>query len=183
MLKANWGRFYFNPGIDARRRGERRTPPTSTRITCWNDINGDRVFQEGEAGTQVAALRRHRRRVDRSRTSTTPTATKRRSSSSARWSATSASAPASSTRRTATAGSRSTPRGRYSAFNIPVTVVDPGPDGVLRQRRRRPTCTAFNLSDTDDGRQTTRPATSTATRTTSRRSSSRSTSATRTAGR
>ena len=49
MLKANWGRFYFNPGITSPTRST-PTPPTSTPTHVWNDLNGDRVFQDGEAG-------------------------------------------------------------------------------------------------------------------------------------
>ncbi len=83
VLKASWGRFYFNPGITL---ADAVNVNTANQYAdhVWNDLNGDRVFQEGEAGTQVAALRRHGGRGDRSRTSATPTATRRRSSSSAR---------------------------------------------------------------------------------------------------
>jgi hypothetical protein len=47
VLKANWGRFYFNPGVNL---ADAVNPNTSNQYADygWNDVNGDRVYQEGE---------------------------------------------------------------------------------------------------------------------------------------
>ena len=52
MLKANWGRFYFNPGITL---ADAVNVNTASQYAdhVWNDLNGDRIFQDGEAGTQM----------------------------------------------------------------------------------------------------------------------------------
>jgi hypothetical protein len=49
VLKANWGRFYFNPGVNL---ADAVNPNTANQYSdfVWNDLNGDRVFQEGEQG-------------------------------------------------------------------------------------------------------------------------------------
>ena len=47
VLKANWGRFYFNPGVNL---ADATNPNTANQYADygWNDLNGDRVYQEGE---------------------------------------------------------------------------------------------------------------------------------------
>ena len=52
MLKANWGRFYFNPGVNL---ADSVNPNSSDQYADynWNDLNGDRVFQDGEQGVEV----------------------------------------------------------------------------------------------------------------------------------
>ena len=49
VLKANWGRFYFNTGVNL---ADAVNPNTANQYAdyTWNDLNGDRVFQEGEQG-------------------------------------------------------------------------------------------------------------------------------------
>ena len=65
VLKANWGRFYFNPGVNL---ADSVNPNTSDQYVDynWTDRNGDRVFQDGEQGIEVGARGRHRRRGHRS---------------------------------------------------------------------------------------------------------------------
>jgi outer membrane receptor protein involved in Fe transport len=74
VLKANWGRFAFNPGVNL---ADAVNPNTSTQyaVWTWNDLNGDRVFQDNEkvgtAPTQqfggnvstTGAARKHRGRA------------------------------------------------------------------------------------------------------------------------
>ena len=45
VLKANWGRFYFNPGVNL---ADSVNPNSSDQYVDynWTDRNGDRVFQE-----------------------------------------------------------------------------------------------------------------------------------------
>jgi hypothetical protein len=51
VLKANWGRFYFNPGVNL---ADAVNPNTSNQYAdyTWNDLNNDRVYQPGEEGVQ-----------------------------------------------------------------------------------------------------------------------------------
>jgi hypothetical protein len=51
VLKANWGRFYFNTGVNL---ADAVNPNTSNQYAdyTWNDLNGDRVYQVGEEGVQ-----------------------------------------------------------------------------------------------------------------------------------
>jgi hypothetical protein len=56
VLKANWGRFYFNPGVNL---ADALNPNTANQYADygWNDLNNDRVFQEGEQGVAGADFR------------------------------------------------------------------------------------------------------------------------------
>ena len=56
VLKANWGRFYFNPGVNL---ADSVNPNTANQYSdyTWNDLNGDRVYQAGEEGVQGANFR------------------------------------------------------------------------------------------------------------------------------
>jgi Carboxypeptidase regulatory-like domain len=47
VLKANWGRFYFNTGVNL---ADSVNPNTANQYSdyTWNDRNNDRIYQEGE---------------------------------------------------------------------------------------------------------------------------------------
>jgi hypothetical protein len=49
VLKANFGRYYFNPGVNL---ADSVNPNTSTQYTqyAWTDLNSDRLWQPGEEG-------------------------------------------------------------------------------------------------------------------------------------
>ncbi len=49
VLKGNWGRFFFNPGVNL---ADSVNPNTANQYTdrIWNDLNNDRVYQAGEEG-------------------------------------------------------------------------------------------------------------------------------------
>ena len=49
VLKGNYGRFYFNPGVNL---ADAVNPNTANQYSdhVWNDFNDDRVFQDGEQG-------------------------------------------------------------------------------------------------------------------------------------
>jgi hypothetical protein len=53
LLKANYGRYYFNPGVGL---ADVVNPNTSTQYTeyTWTDRNGDLLWQDGEQGALVA---------------------------------------------------------------------------------------------------------------------------------
>jgi len=50
LMKANFGRFYFNPGVGL---ADSVNPNTSDQYTeyAWTDRNGDRLWQRGEEGS------------------------------------------------------------------------------------------------------------------------------------
>lgn len=52
LLKANYGRYYFNPGVGL---ADATNPNTSTQFSeyTWNDLNGDLLWQPGESGALV----------------------------------------------------------------------------------------------------------------------------------
>lgn len=56
VLKANWGRFYFNTGVNL---ADAVNPNTSNQYSdyTWNDLNNDRLYQPGEEGVQGANFR------------------------------------------------------------------------------------------------------------------------------
>jgi hypothetical protein len=49
VIKGNYGRFYFNPGVNL---ADAVNENTANQYAdhVWNDLNGDRVFQNGEQG-------------------------------------------------------------------------------------------------------------------------------------
>ena len=51
VVKGNWGRFYFNPGITM---ADAVNPNTASQYAdfVWNDLNNDRIFQPGEQGVE-----------------------------------------------------------------------------------------------------------------------------------
>ena len=49
VVKANVGRFYFNPGVNLADAVNENTANQYSDFV-WNDVNGDRVFQQGEQG-------------------------------------------------------------------------------------------------------------------------------------
>ena len=52
VLKANWGRFYFNTGVSL---ADAINPNTGDQYADWNwtDRNNDRIYQEGEETTLI----------------------------------------------------------------------------------------------------------------------------------
>ncbi|HXG86770.1 MAG TPA: TonB-dependent receptor [Vicinamibacterales bacterium] len=55
VIKGNWGRFYFNPGVNL---ADAVNPNTSDQYADWNwaDANGDRVYQNGEETTLITRV-------------------------------------------------------------------------------------------------------------------------------
>ena len=54
VLKANWGRYAWNPGTALSRGRERRIRPTGTSRYAWTDTNGNRLYDRGEEGVIIA---------------------------------------------------------------------------------------------------------------------------------
>ncbi len=145
VLKANWGRFYFNPGVNL---ADAVNVNTGSQYAdhVWNDLNNDRIFQNGEQGTQIqrfggvanASIDPNLRNSYNDETSffveravITDLGVRAGfvyKKDNDGWQQVNASRP-------------------LSAFNIPTTVVDPGSDNVYGNADDR-SVPAFNLSDT-----------------------------------
>ncbi|MDP3720245.1 MAG: TonB-dependent receptor [Acidobacteriota bacterium] len=145
VVKANWGRFYFNPGVNL---ADSVNPNTGSQYAdyTWNDLNNDRVYQAGEEGvlqtrfggvanasidpnlknsyTDEASLFLERAII----TDLGIRAGFVWKKDNDGWQQVNANRPP-------------------SAFNIPTTVVDPGPDGVYGNGDDA-TVAAFNLDNT-----------------------------------
>ena len=145
VLKANWGRFYFNPGITL---ADAVNPNTANQYAdyAWNDLNSDRIYQPGEEGvlqTRFGGVANAS--IDPNlRNSYTDEASffiersviqdlgiragyvwKKDNDG---WQQVNANRP-------------------RSAYSVPVTVIDPGPDGVYGNGDDA-SLPAFNLADT-----------------------------------
>jgi hypothetical protein len=151
VLKANWGRFAFNPGVNL---ADAVNPNTSTQyeVWTWNDLNDDRVFQDNErvgvAPTQKfggSANTFIDPDLENSYTDEASFFVERSlledlgvrvgyvwKKDNNGWQQMNDARP-------------------HSAFNVPVTVVDPGPDGSLATTADNGTLNLFNLDDTTRG--------------------------------
>jgi len=143
VVKANWGRFYFNPGVNL---ADAINPNTSNQYedVAWTDANGDRVFQESERGATItrfggAANASIDPNLENSYTDEASAFLERAVLSdlgvrigyvwkkdSNGWQQENANRP-------------------YDAFNVPVTVLDPGIDGVVGNGDDGASFTGYNL--------------------------------------
>jgi hypothetical protein len=150
VLKGNWGRFYFNPGVNLADAVNRNSTDQYSDYN-WNDLNGDRIFQEGEettiitsvGGSAGAAIDPNLKNpytdeasVFVERALITDLGVRAGfvwKKDNDGWQRVNALRPA-------------------SAFNVPVSVVDPGPDGnAATTSDNGPNVTVFNLDDTTRG--------------------------------
>ena len=144
VLKANYGQYWWNPGA-ALSQDVNPNPETWNRRYVWNDLNGDLVWQRGEEGrlnssaggvtsvllaenlqdtyTQEVALWLEREVMTNFGVRT-----------GAVWRG---------ERQLAMSFNANRP---YSAFNVPITVQDPGPDGVRGNADDGASIAAFNLA-------------------------------------
>ncbi len=144
VLKANYGRFYFNTGVNLADAVNQNSGNQYTDYT-WNDLNGDRVFQNGEEGV-------FQRRVGGSNVSIDPELRNSYTDEASFfleravladlgvrvgfvWKKDSDGWQQMNTARPA------------SAFNVPTTIRDPGPDGVLGTADDGADIAGFNLDD------------------------------------
>jgi hypothetical protein len=151
VLKANWGRFSFNPGVNL---ADAVNPNTSTQyaVWTWNDLNGDKVFQDNEK-VGSAPTQQFGGNVS---TSIDPNLENSYTDEASLfvergilqdfgvragfvwkkdyngWQQLNDSRPA-------------------SAYNVPVTVTDPGPDGSLATTADNGVLHLFNLDNTARG--------------------------------
>jgi hypothetical protein len=143
VLKGNWGRFYFNPGVNL---ADAVNPNTANQYSdyVWNDVNGDRVFQPGEEG----ALQTRFGGV--ANASIDPglnnAYTDEASAFVERAVTTDLGVRAGFVWKKDKDGWQQVNVLRpFSAYNIPITVRDPGPDGVVGNGDDGAAIQAFNL--------------------------------------
>jgi hypothetical protein len=144
VLKANWGRFYFNTGVNL---ADAVNPNTANQYAdyTWNDLNGDRVFQEGEQGvleTRFGGVANARVDPDLNNAYTDEA-----SFFLERAVMNDLGVRAGYVYKKDNDGWQQVNELRpFEAFNVPVTVVDPGPDNVYGNGNDS-TVEAFNLDN------------------------------------
>ena len=148
VLKANWGRFYFNPGVNL---ADSINPNTATQYSewPWNDINGDRIFQEGEqVGTQPTiqfggvANAANDPDLENAYADEASVFVERAVMNDLGvrvgyvW------------KKDKNGWQQENILRPFSAFNVPVSIPDPGPDGVAGNGDDGPAIAGFNIDDT-----------------------------------
>jgi hypothetical protein len=149
VLKANWGRFYFNPGVNL---ADAVNPNTSDQYADWNwaDGNGDRLYQPGEETTLI-------QRVGGSAGAAISPDLKNPYADEASLFLERAVSTDLGVRvgyvwkKDKDGWQRLNVLRPMSAYNVPVTVIDPGPDGSAGTTADNATVQAFNLDDTSRG--------------------------------
>lgn len=143
VVKANWGLYGWETN-DRGEPGQNPNPPTWSRRYTWNDLNGDRLWQPGEETRLVEELGGiTNNRID-------PNWKKNRTQDLSTWV---------ERELFPNFGVRSgliwrgdnqeavtlNPNRPFSAYNIPITVPDPGPDGRAGTADDGPSFTGYNL--------------------------------------
>lgn len=147
VLKGNWGRFAFNPGVNL---ADAVNPNTSTQyaVWTWDDLNNDRVFQLNErVGTQPT-----QQFGGTVNTSIDPNLensyTDEASVFVERAVLQDLGVRVGYVWKKDYNGWQQMNDGRpHSAYNVPVTIIDPGPDGSVATAADNGTLNLFNLDD------------------------------------
>jgi hypothetical protein len=149
VVKANWGRFYFNTGVNL---ADAVNPNLNNQYADWNwaDRNGDLIYQEGEETTLIqrfggAANAEIDPNLKNAYTDEASVFLERAivtdlgvrvgyvwKKDNDGWQQVNALRP-------------------LEAYNVPVTLPDPGPDGVVGNGDDGAPISAFNLDDTSRG--------------------------------
>jgi hypothetical protein len=151
VLKANWGRFYFNPGVNL---ADSVNPNSSDQYVDynWTDRNGDRVFQEGEQGVEVG------RAGGTAGAAIDPNLVNPHTDEASFFIERAVLADLGVRagfvwKKDSDGWQRINAARRFENYNIPVSIVDPGPDGnAATTADNGPNLNLLNLDDT------TRPA-------------------------
>ncbi len=149
VLKGNWGRFYFNPGVNL---ADSINPNTANQYSdwSWNDLNNDRVYQPGEegvlqtrfGGVANAAIDPN---LENAYTDEASVFVERAVMNDLGvrvgfvW------------KKDKNGWQQVNTLRPLSAFNVPVTVIDPGPDGVVGTSADNGTFAFLNLDTTTRG--------------------------------
>jgi Carboxypeptidase regulatory-like domain len=149
VLKGNWGRFYFNPGVNL---ADAINPNTSDQYADWNwnDRNGDRIYQEGEETTLI-------QRVGGTvNTSIDPNLENPYADEASVFLERSLMTDLGMRvgyvwKKDNNGWQRFNVARPFDAFSVPVTINDPGPDNVLGNADDGPAIQGFNLDNTSRG--------------------------------
>ncbi len=150
VIKANWGRFYFNPGVNL---ADAVNSNTSDQYADWNwtDSNNDRLYQAGEETTLIT-------RVGGSAGAAIDPDLKNPFTDEASVFVERAIMADLGVRagfvwkKDNDGWQRLNVLRPLSAYNVPISVVDPGPDGnVATTADNGPNVTAFNIDNTARG--------------------------------
>jgi hypothetical protein len=150
VLKANWGRFYFNPGVNL---ADAVNPNTSDQYADfnWTDANNDRLYQEGEETTLI-------QRVGGSAGAAIDSDLKNPYADEASFFVERAILTDLGVRagfvwkKDNDGWQRVNVQRPLSAYNVPVTIIDPGPDGSAATLvDNGPSIQGFNLDTTTRG--------------------------------
>jgi hypothetical protein len=151
VFKANWGRFAFNPGVNL---ADAVNPNTSTQyeVWTWNDLNDDRVFQDNERGGAAPTQKFGGStntfidpNLENSYTDEASFFVERavRQDLGVRagfvW------------KKDFNGWQQMNDARPHSAFNVPVSIIDPGPDGSVATAADNGTLTLLNLDDPTRG--------------------------------
>ncbi len=150
VLKGNWGRFYFNPGVNL---ADAVNLNTSDQYADWNwtDRNGDRIYQEGEettlitrvGGTAGAAIDPNLKNPYADEASVFVERAILQDlgvRAGFLW------------KKDNDGWQRINELRPFGAYNLPVTIIDPGPDGnAATLSDNGPNIDAFNLDTTTRG--------------------------------
>ncbi|MGE0813351.1 MAG: carboxypeptidase regulatory-like domain-containing protein [Vicinamibacterales bacterium] len=142
VVKANAGRFYFNTGVNL---ADALNPNTANQYSdyVWNDLNGDRVFQPGEQGALETRF------GGSSNVSLSPDLQNAYTDEFSTFVERSVMADLGVRvgyvyKKDKNGWQQVNSLRPFSAYNVPVTVVDPGPDGVTGSADDR-SVSALNL--------------------------------------
>jgi Carboxypeptidase regulatory-like domain len=149
LLKGNWGRFYFNTGVSL---AQAINPNTTDQYEDWNwtDRNGDRIYQEGEETTLIQKF------GGVANASIDPDL-KNSYSDEASVFVERALMPDLGVRvgyvwkKDFDGWQQFNVARPFDAFNVPITIRDPGPDNILGNADDGPNIAGFNLDDTSRG--------------------------------
>jgi hypothetical protein len=150
VLKANWGRFYFNPGVNLADAVNRNSTDQYSDYG-WNDQNNDRIFQEGEETTLITSVGGNAGAainpdLKNSHTDEASVFVEREVVTALGvragfvW------------KKDSDGWQRLNVLRPMSAYNVPISVIDPGPDGnAATTADNGPNINAFNLDNTSRG--------------------------------
>lgn len=144
VLKANYGKYWWNPGAQLSS-DNNPNPETWFRRYVWNDTNGDKVYQKGEEGRLTSSAGGVATQIidpNLKDTYTTELAGWIERELIADFGVRSGVVY----RRESNLAVASNANRPFDAHTVPVTIQDPGPDGVVGNRDDGRAYNTFNLS-------------------------------------
>jgi hypothetical protein len=144
VIKVNWGRYWWNPGT-AIAENVNENPPDWRRRHRWNDLNGDRLWQPGEEGQitqQFGGAGSSILDPDLKDTKTDEFATWLEHELMPNFGLHMGYVYRSIDNLRALVNVNRP----FDAYNVPIAVADPGPDGIRGNGDDGPSINAFNLS-------------------------------------